>query len=381
MQHPPLSLYIHIPWCAQKCPYCDFNSHAVKQGIPEQEYVQALTLDLQTDAHLAASRPLQSIFFGGGTPSIFSAASIAAILKQVKNNFSLTDDCEITLEANPGTLDNQKLSAFAEAGINRFSIGVQSFQAAKLNKLGRIHNPQQAIAAAQTAAKLTIKSFNLDLMHGLPEQNMQDALADLQQAIDLQAPHISWYQLTIEPNTLFASQPPKLPQDEVLADIQQAGQALLAANGYHQYEVSAYSKKGYQSQHNLNYWRFGDYLAVGCGAHGKITQPEQERILRYEKIKHPKGYLAADNFVYKSHSVAIEDRAFEYFMNRFRLLEACPVDEFTRLTGLPFTQVESQIDTALSRDLLTLRLKNNSQYLQVTERGQRYLNDLLALFI
>ncbi|WP_016955410.1 radical SAM family heme chaperone HemW [Catenovulum agarivorans] len=377
MQLPPLSLYIHIPWCIQKCPYCDFNSHALKQKIDEQAYVKALLNDLDSQLRYVQNRPIHSIFFGGGTPSIMSAAAIEQILQGVKTRLTLSNDCEITLEANPGTLDNQKFIGFKQAGVNRFSIGVQSFQADKLTTLGRVHNPEQAIQAAELASSIGLNSFNLDLMHGLPEQNVENALYDLEQAIACKPQHISWYQLTIEPNTLFASKPPVLPDDDVLWDIQEQGQALLAKHGYQQYEISAYAKEGFQSKHNLNYWRFGDYLAIGCGAHGKITLPEQNKILRFEKIKHPSGYLSAIDYTYKHRFVDMDERIFEYFMNRLRLFEATPKQQFVDYTGLELSQVASMFNQAKQLQLIDETLDT----WQITSKGHRYLNELLELFI
>ena len=377
MQLPPLSLYIHIPWCIQKCPYCDFNSHALKQKIDEQAYVKALLNDLDSQLRYVQNRPIHSIFFGGGTPSIMSAEAIEQILQGVGTRLTLSSDCEITLEANPGTLDNQKFIGFKQAGVNRFSIGVQSFQADKLSTLGRVHNPEQAIQAAELASSIGLNSFNLDLMHGLPEQNVANALYDLEQAIACKPQHISWYQLTIEPNTLFASKPPVLPDDDILWDIQEQGQALLAKHGYQQYEISAYAKAGFQSKHNLNYWRFGDYLAIGCGAHGKITLPEQNKILRFEKIKHPSGYLSAIDYTYKHRFVDMDERIFEYFMNRLRLFEATPKQQFVDYTGLELSQVATMFSQAKQLQLID----ETADTWQITSKGHRYLNELLELFI
>ncbi len=375
---PPLSLYIHIPWCVQKCPYCDFNSHAVKNPIPEDDYIQCLLDDLKNDSHLAQGRSVQSIFFGGGTPSIFSASGIEKILSGVKQILTLSADCEITLEANPGTFEIEKFKGFKQAGVNRFSIGVQSLQSQQLNLLGRIHNPEEAKTAAKTAAEIGLNSFNLDLMHGLPNQTVEQAMSDLQQVIDLNPQHISWYQLTIEENTLFASKPPILPLDDTLWEIQQQGQALLAKHGYHQYEISAYAKAGYESAHNLNYWRFGDYLAIGCGAHGKITASQDNSIMRYEKIKHPKGYLdSAQPYTYKSHQIDADDMPFEFFMNRFRLKESCPKSDYQNLTGVSPDQLKPLMDKAESLGLIS----QTASKWQVTPHGHRYLNDLLELFI
>ena len=378
LQLPPLALYIHIPWCIQKCPYCDFNSHAVKQGIPEQEYIAHLLADLDQDLSLVAGRTLSSIFIGGGTPSVFSAAGIGQILSGVKQRLTFDADIEITMEANPGTVEAERFAGYVAAGVTRFSIGVQSFQSAQLSALGRIHDCDEAIAAARLAQQLPLSSFNLDLMHGLPQQDVSGALADLQQAINLSPPHLSWYQLTIEPNTAFASRPPVLPPDDTLWDIQQQGLALLQQHGYQQYEISAYSKAGHQCRHNLNYWRYGDYLGIGCGAHGKITLPSRNTILRTVKIKHPKGYMDLSRGYYDSRTnVDAEERPFEFFMNRFRLLEPCPISDFTAYTGLPLSMTTEQIDEAAKKQLLTV----TDSHWQITEKGARYLNDLLTVFI
>lgn len=378
LQLPPLALYIHIPWCIQKCPYCDFNSHAVKQGIPEQEYIAHLLADLQQELSLVHGRTISSIFIGGGTPSVFSAAGIGQILTGVKQRIACTPDMEVTMEANPGTVEAERFAGYVAAGVTRFSIGVQSFQSAQLTALGRIHDSDEAIAAAKLAKALPLNSFNLDLMHGLPQQDVTGALADLQQAIDLAPPHLSWYQLTIEPNTAFASRPPVLPPDDTLWDIQQQGLALLQQHGYQQYEISAYAKTGQQCQHNLNYWRYGDYLGIGCGAHGKITLPSRNSILRTVKIKHPKGYMdISRGYMDSRQQVEPEDRPFEFFMNRFRLLEPCPISDFTAFTGLPLSSISAAIDEAERKQLITV----TASHWQITDKGARYLNDLLTLFI
>ncbi len=378
LQLPPLSLYIHIPWCIQKCPYCDFNSHAVKQGLPEQEYIAHLLNDLDEDLPLVGQRPLHSIFIGGGTPSVFTANGIAQIIAGVRARLAFVDNIEITMEANPGTFEAERFAGYVASGVTRFSIGVQSFQSAQLTALGRIHNAEEAQQAARLATTLPLNSFNLDLMHGLPGQDVQAALADLQSAIDLAPPHLSWYQLTIEPNTAFASRPPTLPEDDTLWQIQQEGLALLAAAGYQQYETSAYSKAGHQCQHNLNYWRYGDYLGIGCGAHGKITLPSRNAIIRTVKVKHPKGYMDLSRaYLDERQQVAAEDRPFEFFMNRFRLVEPCPKADFTALTGLPLSLIATPLKEAVNKGLL----HDTATHWQVTPLGARYLNDLLTLFI
>ncbi|RKO74565.1 YggW family oxidoreductase [Pectobacterium parmentieri] len=372
---PPLSLYIHIPWCVQKCPYCDFNSHALKGDVPHQEYVDHLLADLDADLPLASGRELHSIFIGGGTPSLLSAEAMQALLDGVRARIPLTPDAEITMEANPGTVEADRFSGYQRAGINRISIGVQSFDAQKLTRLGRIHGPDEAKRAAQLATGLGLRSFNLDLMHGLPDQSLDEALDDLRQAIALNPPHLSWYQLTIEPNTLFSSRPPTLPDDDALWDIYEQGHALLSAAGYQQYETSAYAKPGYQCQHNLNYWRFGDYLGIGCGAHGKLTFSDG-RILRTVKVRHPRGYMQG-TYLDKQYDVANDDRPFEFFMNRFRLLEAAPRADFTDYTGLEEHSIRSQLDQALAQGYLT----ETTTHWQITEHGKLFLNSLLELFL
>ncbi|GKW25156.1 YggW family oxidoreductase [Pectobacterium carotovorum subsp. carotovorum] len=372
---PPLSLYIHIPWCVQKCPYCDFNSHALKGDVPHQEYVDHLLADLDADLPLASGRELHSIFIGGGTPSLLSAEAMQALLDGVRARIPLTPDAEITMEANPGTVEADRFSGYQRAGINRISIGVQSFDPQKLTRLGRIHGPDEAKRAAHLATGLGLRSFNLDLMHGLPDQSLDEALDDLRQAIALNPPHLSWYQLTIEPNTLFSSRPPTLPDDDALWDIYEQGHALLSAAGYQQYETSAYAKPGYQCQHNLNYWRFGDYLGIGCGAHGKLTFSDG-RILRTVKVRHPRGYMQG-TYLDKQHNVANDDRPFEFFMNRFRLLEAAPRADFAAYTGLEAHSIRSQLDQALTQGYLT----ETATHWQITEHGKLFLNSLLELFL
>lgn len=379
---PPLSLYIHIPWCVQKCPYCDFNSHAQKGVIPEKEYIQHLLADLSQDltAYQKAigERKIHSIFIGGGTPSLFSAEGIQYLLAEIQKRIAFEDQIEITLEANPGTAEAERFLGYVQGGVNRISMGIQSFEPEKLLKLGRIHNREEAIQAvefAKNAASLGLRSFNLDLMHGLPNQSVSQALSDLKQAIALNPPHLSWYQLTIEPNTMFYYRQPTLPDDDELWDIFEQGHQLLTSAGYEQYETSAYAKKGYQCQHNLNYWRFGDYLAIGCGAHGKITYPTGE-IYRFSKTKHPKGYMRGE-YRYSQELIALEDRPFEFFMNRFRLLEATPKTDFEQLTGLTIKSIEPIIAQAIEKNYLT----ETTQHWQITQHGKLFLNELLEGFL
>ncbi|MEZ9626044.1 radical SAM family heme chaperone HemW [Aliivibrio fischeri] len=378
---PPLSLYIHIPWCIQKCPYCDFNSHALKAEIPEAQYISALIDDLDTDLARydmqSEPRKLHSIFIGGGTPSLITAPEIKRLLSEVEKRLPFADDIEITMEANPGTVEAGRFIEYRQAGVNRISIGVQSFQQEKLEKLGRIHGKDEAIRAAHLAHEAQLNSFNLDLMHGLPNQSIEDALSDLQQAIDLNPPHLSWYQLTIEPNTVFYYKPPTLPDDDDLWDIFEQGHQMLAKAGYVQYEISGYSKVGYQCRHNLNYWRFGDYLGIGCGAHGKLSFADG-RIVRTTKIKHPRGFLDLTKpYLIDEQEVMDHDRPFEFFMNRFRLLEACPKQEFLDTTGLGFDTIQETIDWAKEKKYLD----ETETHWQITEHGKLFLNDLLEAFM
>ena len=372
---PPLSLYIHIPWCVQKCPYCDFNSHALKGDIPDMDYVEHLLTDLDNDLPLTSGRSVSTLFIGGGTPSLLGAEAMQRLLDGVRSRLTLEDNAEITMEANPGTVEADRFKAYQQAGVNRISIGVQSFSQPKLERLGRIHGPEEAKRAAHLAQGLGLRSFNLDLMHGLPDQSLDEALDDLRQAIELNPPHLSWYQLTIEPNTLFGSRPPVLPDDDALWDIYQRGHELLSAAGYQQYETSAYAKPGYQCQHNLNYWRFGDYLGIGCGAHGKLSFSDG-RIIRTVKNRHPRGYMNG-KYLDKQYNVETDERPFEFFMNRFRLLEAAPRADFSRLTGLDESVIRQNIDSALKLGYLT----ETSEHWQVTEKGKLFLNSLLELFL
>ncbi len=372
---PPLSLYVHIPWCVQKCPYCDFNSHALKEEVPHEAYVSHLLADLDQSLRLAPQRPVSSIFIGGGTPSLLSAEAMHRLMDGIRQRLCLLPGAEVTMEANPGTVEAARFEAYQAAGINRISIGVQSFSTEKLQRLGRIHGPQEAKEAARLAKRLGLLSFNLDLMHGLPNQTPKQALDDLRQAVELEPPHLSWYQLTIEPNTLFGSRPPVLPDDDALWDIYQQGHELLCAAGYVQYETSAYAKPGYRCHHNLNYWRFGDYLGIGCGAHGKVSLNDG-RIVRTVKTRHPRGYMEG-RYLAEQNDVEPQDRPFEFFMNRFRLLEPCPREQFGQLTGLSESIIRPNIDRALEAGYIT---ESDTEW-QVTEKGKLFLNSLLELFL
>jgi oxygen-independent coproporphyrinogen-3 oxidase len=375
---PPLSLYVHIPWCVQKCPYCDFNSHGLKSEIPESTYVQHLLDDLRSDLNYVQGRNLHSIFIGGGTPSLFSEHGIATLLAGIEALIPFKDGIEITLEANPGTVEADRFKGYQKAGVNRISIGVQSLQQDKLKSLGRIHNADEAINAAILAKSIGLNSFNMDLMHGLPDQSIDDALSDLKQVIALNPPHISWYQLTIEPNTQFASKPPVLPEDDTLWEIQEQGHQLLSAAGYQQYEISGYAKPGYQCQHNLNYWRFGDYLGIGCGAHGKITGLKANEIKRTVKVKHPKGYMDLTRpYLFDQWQVDANELPFEYFMNRLRLHEAFDISDYAHFTGQPIERIMQQVNQAQEKGLM----QQIGDIWQVTAKGHRFLNDLLQLFV
>lgn len=377
MIYMPTSLYVHIPWCVQKCPYCDFNSHELKKGIPEQAYIDCLLEDLSQDIHTFGPREISSVFIGGGTPSLFSPEGIARLLTEVNQLTPLKPNAEITLEANPGTLEVNKFIGFKQAGVNRISIGVQSFEQEKLTALGRIHDQKQALNAANFAREAQLSSFNLDLMHGLPNQTATQALHDLHTAISQNPPHISWYQLTIEPNTLFHSRPPTLPDDDELWAIQAQGHQALIDAGYQQYEVSAYAKPGVQCQHNLNYWRFGDYFGIGCGAHGKLTQ--NGLITRTTKIKHPKGYMTPDQpYLHDSRVVEASDIPFEYLMNRFRLFEPCPK---APLKALLNEAEQVRLNEKMRSCKRKGWIENDNEYWHVTSNGHRYLNSLLEVFL
>lgn len=373
---PPLSLYVHIPWCIRKCPYCDFNSHAASAQLPEQEYIRALLYDLQQElAFLEQPRKLQSVFIGGGTPSLFSAAAMQQLIEGIKQQADCAADMEITLEANPGTFEQEKFAAYRQLGINRLSIGIQSFNQQQLHNLGRAHDASEALQAAKIAQQAGFANFNLDLMHGLPNQDKQQALADLHQAIELNPSHISWYQLTIEPNTVFWSQPPQLPKEEQLWDIQQAGQQLLAKHDFIQYEISAYARAGKQCRHNLNYWQFGDYLAIGAGAHGKISHSNGQ-ILRYSKARQPEHYLRNQE---RCGVQALDNSQlpFEFMLNALRLCAGVNSQLFCQRTGLSLESLQPGWQEARQRGLML----DDEQRLVTSERGALFLNDVLHLFL
>ena len=374
---PPLSLYIHIPWCVRKCPYCDFNSHAVRGDIPQQRYIDALMRDLEQELPGVQGREIATIFIGGGTPSLFDAPGIQQILSGIATRTPVSASAEITMEANPGTFEQARFAGFRDAGVNRLSIGIQSFDSHQLQQLGRIHNRNDALHAASKAREIGFDNFNLDLMHGLPGQTPDAALADLQQAIDLQPTHLSWYQLTIEPNTEFFSKPPELPEDEALWAIQEQGQALLETHGYHQYEISAYSQPGRQSQHNLNYWQFGDYIGIGAGAHGKISWPQQNRISRRWKQRQPKAYMDALKPLSGEQDITPQERPFEFMMNALRLTHGVRNDLFSQRTGIPLSAIQPLLEQCRQSGLMA----TDTAILAPSPQGRLFLNDLLEQFL
>ena len=375
----PLSLYIHIPWCTKKCPYCDFNSYASPQAIPEKAYIQRLLSDLHQDLALVQGRSIHSIFFGGGTPSLFSPAGIAAILEGVYKQLSIETLAEITLEANPGTVSAQHFKDYKKAGINRLSLGAQSFQDKSLLALGRIHTAAQTHEAIRAIINVDFRSFNIDLMYGLPEQNIRDACFDLRMALDFDPPHVSWYHLTLEPNTVFYKKKPVgLPSDDHVFKMQCTGTDLLHAHGLTAYEVSAFSKIGHRSAHNLNYWHFGDYLGIGAGAHAKITDSESKKITRYRKTRYPKDYLnLLKNPLADSKVIPQNELALEFMLNALRHHTGFSLTHFEQRTFLNRKSIEKPLSKAIDRGLLLLK----DNWIIPTDLGKRFLNDVTALFL
>jgi oxygen-independent coproporphyrinogen-3 oxidase len=374
---PPLSLYIHIPWCVQKCPYCDFNSHEARERIPEDEYVAALITDLESALPLIWGRRVSTIFIGGGTPSLLSGQALDTLLTAIRSRVVLLPDAEITLEANPGTAEAERFAAYREAGVNRLSLGIQSFNPRHLKALGRIHDEREAQTAIELAAR-HFERFNLDLMYGLPGQTMAEAMADLETAIAFAPRHLSCYQLTLEPNTRFAAEPPLLPESDLCADMQEAIEARLAAAAYQHYETSAFAQPGYQCQHNLNYWSFGDYLGIGAGAHGKLTM--HDRVLRQMRWKQPAQYLkqvAAGLPVHEEHSVVAAELPFEFMMNALRLNGGFDPALFESRTTLPLISIESELRQAEKEGLI----ERSALRIAPTAKGQRFLNELLRRFL
>ncbi|WP_416346732.1 radical SAM family heme chaperone HemW [Acinetobacter junii] len=375
----PLSLYIHMPWCVRKCPYCDFNSHAVPDGQLsmdlEQQYLTALVADFETQVEMAQGRLIHSVFIGGGTPSLISAQGYQWLFDQLKARLSFSDDCEITLEANPGTVEHDPFADYLSVGINRLSIGVQSFDTEHLQRLGRIHSAHNAMDAIQQARQAGFERVNVDLMHGLPSQTVEQALTDLKLAVERGATHISWYQLTIEPNTVFFRTQPALPQDEILEQIQELGEAYLIANGFINYEVSAWRKEK-PSAHNLNYWQFGDYLAIGAGAHGKVTRPDG--VYRFQKTRLPKDYLAkvpAEHLQMKR--IEADELPFEFMMNALRLNEGVAAELYQQRTGLDLNHLQTPLNKLRQKKLLL----DDTSKIACTEQGHIFLNSVLESFL
>ena len=376
---PPLSLYVHLPWCVRKCPYCDFNSYEARGALPDLEYVDALLRDLRSEIELARGRAIETIYFGGGTPSLFSAAAIARLLDGLKSAATIAADAEITLEANPGAVDVARFAAFREAGVNRLSVGIQSFRNEKLHALGRVHDSAQAEAAVAAARTAGFANVNVDLMYGLPGDDVAGAVADLERAVALEPEHVSWYQLTLEPNTAFERRPPELPDDNVVAKIEEQGRALLGAHGYERYEISGYARRGRRCLHNLNYWQFGDYLGVGAGAHGKVTLPEAGQIARRAKTRNPRTYqLQAGNAAATSEErvATREQAALEFLMNALRLLDGTTVETFEARAGQPEGAIGAARAAAAARGWLSAEPGR----LRATPSGLERLNKLLELF-
>ena len=375
---PPLALYIHFPWCEKKCPYCDFNSHQIKDGFDENRYIKALIADLETELPNIWGRQVHSIFIGGGTPSLLSPKGMDELLSAIRARINLEPDAEITMEANPGSIEAEKFAAFAKCGINRVSIGVQSFHDEQLKALGRIHNGEEAKKAIQIALD-HFKSVNIDLMYGLPNQTKEAAKKDIETALSFKTPHLSLYNLTLEPNTYFASFPPTLPSEDEIDAMFEQNLELLSNAGYKRYEVSAYAKKDQECKHNLNYWRFGDYIGIGAGAHGKISFPN--KITRQIRERHPESYMSAmetrGNALIESREIQAEDLPFEFMLNALRLTDGVDTSTFGERTGLPLSMISKGLDEASKKGLLD----SNPSKLKATDQGLRYLNNLQEIFL
>jgi len=378
---PPLSLYVHLPWCVRKCPYCDFNSHEMRGALPFGRYIDALLADLEFDLPLVWGRPVHSVFFGGGTPSLFPATELGRFLDAASARLRFAPNLEITLETNPGTVEHGKFEEYRAIGINRLSFGIQSFDDGCLKRLGRIHNGHEAEAAITLARNAGFDNFNLDLMYALPGQTLEMAAADITRAIALQPAHISHYQLTLEPNTLFAARPPsQLPDDDLAFDMQEHCQSLLAQAGYAHYEVSAWAKPGRQCAHNLNYWQFGDYLGIGAGAHGKLTSGHDKTILRRWRHKHPAVWMQSagrmDAIGGEEH-IAPAQRPFEFMLNALRLVDGVALALFEQRCGLPASTIRPQLQQAIAKGWLSI----TDTHIRPTELGQRFTNDVIGLFL
>jgi oxygen-independent coproporphyrinogen-3 oxidase len=378
---PPLALYIHVPWCLRKCPYCDFNSHTLREGLPEAAYVATLLrdLDLELGSTAAPAAPVASVFVGGGTPSLLSGSAVDDLLGGVRSRLPLEAAAEVTLEANPGTSDARRFAAYRAAGVNRLSLGAQSLSPVHLRRLGRIHGPEEVRDAIFAGRRAGFDNINLDLMYGLPDQSLVQARRDLEQALDLAPEHVSYYQLTVEPNTAFFAAPPPVPDHDLAADMHQQGTELLAARGFVRYETSAYARPGRRCVHNLNYWSFGDYMGIGAGAHGKRSDGVSGSVERTVRLRHPAGYLDArkvGRFVGSRRRLTDDDLVLEFAMNALRLADGFDRALFERNTGLGFATISKEIDEARALGLL----EQQGRRLRASERGGRFLNDLVALF-
>ncbi len=374
---PPLSLYVHWPWCVRKCPYCDFNSHEGKGELPEKEYLDALRLDLEQSLPLIWGRKIHTVFIGGGTPSLMSAAGLDRLMSDLRTLLPLEMDAEITMEANPGTFEAERFKSYRESGINRLSIGIQSFNPAHLKALGRIHDGDEALRAVEIA-KNTFDNFNLDLMYALPSQTLIEARRDLETALAFAPPHLSLYHLTMEPNTVFAKYPPSLPDDDLSADMQDMIAEVTGAAGYDHYEVSAYAKAGRRARHNLNYWQFGDYLGIGAGAHSKISFPH--RVLRQARYKQPASFIEAakrGNPVQEEHEIGRADMGFEFMLNTLRLTGGFDPNLFGERTGMSINTISKSLNDAEAKGLIY----RDHKLIKPTELGQRFLNDLQEIFL
>lgn len=380
MELPPLSLYVHLPWCVRKCPYCDFNSHAVKGDIPADEYARSLLVDLQQDLPLVWGRAVHSIFFGGGTPSLFNAEQIQVLMNGFRSLLRLSPDAEVTLEANPGTIEHDSFSAYRDAGINRVSLGVQSFSNESLARIGRIHRREEAERAIRSIQRSGIENFNIDLMHALPGQSLTEAIEDVRDAIAFNPTHLSHYQLTLEPNTAFYANPPRLPDEDVAWRMQEACGELLRQAGYEQYEISAWAKPGSQCRHNLNYWRYGDFLGIGAGAHGKITLPYENTVRRRIRHRHPNAWMKQvgnGNGLAEDRSLQSSERVFEFFLNQLRLIDGVRKDQLEPRTGAAWDEVSGPVSQAIAKGLL----KDENGLLAPTGLGWRFSNEIQALFL
>ncbi|MCW8926137.1 MAG: radical SAM family heme chaperone HemW [Xanthomonadales bacterium] len=380
MHNPPLSLYVHLPWCVRKCPYCDFNSHALKGELLAADYIRALIADLESDLPLVWGRVVNSVYFGGGTPSLFAAGLIDQFLSAARARLDLSPAAEVTLEANPGTIEHDSFAAYAQAGINRVSLGVQSFDDGALKRLGRIHSGEEVESCLQSLHASGIDNFNIDLMYALPGQNIEQARDDVRRAITAAPAHISYYQLTLEPNTAFAATPPALPDEDLAWQIQETGLEMLETAGFLQYEISAFARDDRQCRHNMNYWTYGDFLATGAGAHGKITTMADGCVTRYAKHRHPRRYMQGlhnGGWLAKSQTLAEDELVFEFFLNQLRLKQGFSVDDFCARTGLQWRTVETRVRQAVDKGLLEVR----DRQVAPTRLGWKFVNDIQQMFL